>query len=1040
MDYALSMERFLKQNTISIFYPKRNPYMKTPFLWSLMILMHIISCAQSGGRIQINSITPSENTGQDYSSWFNDDLTMLVPNCWTSSNFKYIDVTLELAGRSKITKLSLYDFEGVFTDNPASIYIRNGNVKTLIGTFTGESYKTFVDLVPDHPIAGDAIIIHKYSNNIPQKVQVFGTPDIDDTSRKPVDPLPRAVITFNGLSNKAIGEPAFNLAASSSNQETPIAFASSNPAVVSVSYTGGTWMATPLSAGSAVITASQAGSSKFLPADDVSQTITVLQSGTPTVSNGKLPIDAKRWFQLTNAANGLEGLFDGKTDAEVHTGYGKILESYDSYYPVLNGEQIDLTGIRMYDGAGTNTTQPVTLSVITQDGQKIVVGSFTGSQYNNWVGPDPGNAGQFNLQTTFKSIRYLVLNSWNTFPTEIEFYGNYTPGKQVAAATKTFFPLKQMFGANGFEWNFESPNSPGQVDNQSLQAAKTFSGFRHYMDWEKLEPVQGSYTFNPTLSGGWNYDALYDSCKAAGIEVLACLKTLPSWMLNTYPADQREAENVPVQFGKDFSNPASYIEQARVAFQYAARYGSNKNVDRSLIRVNTTPRWSGDNVNTIKVGLGTVRYFECENERDKWWKGRKAYQTAYEYAANLSAFYDGNKNTMGPGVGVKNADPGMKVVMAGTAMATTDYVKGMVDWCRQHRGYNADGTVNLCWDVINYHLYSNDAKTSQNGNATRGAAPELSGAAEVAAEFIQTAHLYANDMPVWVTELGYDINQGSPYKAIPIGSKSALQTQADWILRSSLLYAKSGIERIFFYEMYDDNVNSTFQFSSSGLINADKSRKMAADYILQTKNLLGEYTYKETLSTDPVVDRYELNGKSVYAVYVADEKDRTALCTLDVGNAAYVNVYFPRQGNETMEVQNYVTGAGKFYIYARETPVFIIPGGSRSNANASQANANAAVSELQGSQEKFASSIQVYPNPTADFLQVLISNENYQDGSIRILEAGSGRVYRTVPLRKPFGLVHQEIDIHALPDGYYLVEIKQGKSKAVKKILKSSQK
>ncbi len=89
--------------------------------------------------------------------------------------------------------------------------------------------------------------------------------------------------------------------------------------------------------------------------------------------------------------------------------------------------------------------------------------------------------------------------------------------------------------------------------------------------------------------------------------------------------------------------------------------------------------------------------------------------------------------------------------------------------------------------MINYHLYTNDAKTSQGGNAARGAAPEVSGAATVAASFIEAAHKYANDMPVWVTELGYDVNQGSPYKAIAIGNKTVLQTQADCSLRSSLL-------------------------------------------------------------------------------------------------------------------------------------------------------------------------------------------------------------------------------------------------------------
>ena len=50
---------------------------------------------------------------------------------------------------------------------------------------------------------------------------------------------------------------------------------------------------------------------------------------------------------------------------------------------------------------------------------------------------------------------------------------------------------------------------------------------------------------------------------------------------------------------------------------------------------------------------------------------------------------------MGKGVGVKNADPNMMVVMAGLSTANPDYVKGMIDWCKEFGGDKADGSVNL---------------------------------------------------------------------------------------------------------------------------------------------------------------------------------------------------------------------------------------------------------------------------------------------------------------------------------------------------------
>lgn len=135
--------------------------------------------------------------------------------------------------------------------------------------------------------------------------------------------------------------------------------------------------------------------------------------------------------------------------------------------------------------------------------------------------------------------------------------------------------------------------------------------------------------------------------------VLACLKTIPNWIENTYPTNLKDGENTPLRYGADLTSPASYIEQAQLAFQYIARYGSNTAINPALLSVNTTQRWTGDDVNTIRTGLGLIKYIECDNERDKWWKGRKAYQTGREYAANLSAFYDGHKNTLGQAVGVK---------------------------------------------------------------------------------------------------------------------------------------------------------------------------------------------------------------------------------------------------------------------------------------------------------------------------------------------------------------------------------------------------
>lgn len=898
-------------------------------------------------RVAIASAVPSLDTGQDYSPWLNDDPKSLVENSWQPNNFQYVDVTLKLAKPTTLSRVSLFDYQGIFILQPALIYAQNGTRRTLIGTFNGWQYNVWVDMPVAGSVTADAIVIRKFCNNIPVKIKVFGK--ASTTTPAPTTPV-AATLSFGALPTKTVGDAPFDLTASSTNALTPITFSSSDASVVSVAQaSSGTWQATVVGAGTASLTATQAASNTYLAAT-ATQTLTVQPAApvpvppttptppttppTTTPTAGKIPIDPSRWYQLTNAPNTITPMFDGATNTATSIGWGKVIGTYDSYYPLLPGEAMSLESIRFYDGDGSNPSDPMTLSVITDTWQRIPVATFTGGQYNRWVGPDPSQPDNFKLNAPVSNIRYLVITSSWAYPTEVELVGSYAAGSGVPAAdvqalaVQKKIKLSQEMGVNGFEWDVENPDSPGQIDEVRLKGLKNFTGFRHYMDWQKLESTEGGYTFNPVHSGGWNYDLLYQRLKAENITVLACLKTLPDWLLATYPADQRELENVPVRYGKDFGDPTSYVEQAKVAFQYAARYGANASVPANLLHVDQGTRWAGDGVNEVKIGLNLVQYIECDNERDKWWKGRKAYQTGREYAANLSAFYDGHKNTMGAGVGVKNADPSMQVVMGGLASATPDYVRGMIDWCKQYRGYHADGSVNLCWDVINYHLYSNDASTSQGGNSTRGAAPEVSNTAQVAQAFVQMAHQYANDMPVWVTETGYDTNQGSPLKAIAIGNKSVLQTEADWILRTALLYARWGVERTFFYMLADDNPASSVQFSSSGLVNADRSPKPAADFLRQANQLLGNYTYTGTLNNDPLVDRYQADGKTIYALVVPDEKNRTASYTLDLGGATTATIYQPQAGQANMSATAVSAPNGRLTLTVTETPQFVAAGGT----------------------------------------------------------------------------------------------------------------
>ncbi len=499
------------------------------------------------------------------------------------------------------------------------------------------------------------------------------------------------------------------------------------------------------------------------------------------------------------------------------------------------------------------------------------------------------------------------------------------PGGSTPVAANAV-PLKNMFGVNGFEWDFlqnpADPNNHGTIYEANMSLIKSFSGFRHYMDWEKLENTESYYTFNPTNDGSWNYDIIYTRCKQEGITVLADLKNCPPWLQATYPTAMQDAENVPAPYGADLSKPASYLKQAKVAFQFAGRYGYTK-VNTSLLSVDTRPRWTGDVVNVINSGMGLIKYIECDNERDKWWKGPATQQTPEQYAANMSAFYDGDMGKLGNNVGVKTADPTMTVVMGGLATCDTNFVNRMIAWCKTNRGIKADGTVNLCFDVINFHYYSNNGTISTRVAGTTGVAPELSEAGKIADGFVKLGK--ANNVPVWVTESGYDINQGSPQKAIAIGSKSVLLTQADWNLRSALLYMRHGIQSLYYYLLFDAGANSATQYATSGM-NDPTARRPTADYILQTNALMGGYYYSKTINADPLVDVYVSGTKVMYVLTVPDQKGRTALYNLDLGlTVTTANVYKPTPGANVMTKTSGVTVGGKLNVTVTETPIFIEP-------------------------------------------------------------------------------------------------------------------
>lgn len=1034
-------------------------------------------------RLRFVSVTPSENTGQNYAPWLSDELNNLVQPV-NGANLKWTQVTLTLERKSLVSSLRLYCQNSKFPNQSIQLYALNGSQRILIGQFKGGKDGEWITLTPFQPLVADAIMVYKYGNNIPQKIQTFGevitsttiVPRPSDTlkfgsvSDSPKtgqdysnylnDNIKKLVTPYIGPGNERWtdvtirfdkptlltkvelydGDDAFP------NTPAEIYVLSGAERILLGTFTGNlyrTFRTYPLTESRVAdgivirkfnnaIPLKIRAYGRELSADPLNLPIVTPPpptTVTPASMGVKIPITPSRWYQLNNVSNGLDALFDGSITADVFTGFGKVLPTYEAYYPLLPGESMNIKAIRFYDGSDSRPTQPLRLSIITSDWQRIEIGQFQGLEYLNWVGPypdrqPPGDT-RFLLDTPVSGARYLVISTSDFWPTELELYGDYTPGDPSTTPAPAKSPLlKNLLGINAFEWDFYPPGI-SVIDETKMHALKTFGVIRHYMDWEKVEFTESYYTFNPTRSGGWDYDQMYARCKADGIEVMTCFKDIAPYLKDTYPTGNQHNDNIPIYFGRDPALPQSYLQQARAAFQFAARYGKNTAVNPALVKVDNTPRYNTAPINVVKIGLGLINYIECENERDKWWMGRWAYQSGREYAANMSAFYDGHKNTMGPDAGVKNADPTMKVVMGGlVSMAFgTDYVRGMVDWCREHRGIKPDGRVDLCWDVINYHLYSDNANSMQSGG-TRGATPELSVAAQVARNALKFSHDYCYDMPVFISETGYDVHPDSPLRAIPIGPKSALITQADWNLRTALMYAREGIDRVDFYQTYDQNILSGTQFASMGFLNSDFSRKPTADYFYQTKRLLGDYMFKETISTNPNVDRYEHNGQSAYALWIPDEMGRTGTYTLDLNKATGAQVFSPQVSRDTMSVRELTTNKGRVTLTLTETPIFVKPVSRQARV--------ATTTDVPDWQQTLV----LFPNPTVDALTLGWTNDYVGEVAIRVMDAGPGLTRQTARFEKKGADFQATLDLSALPFGVHLIQIQQGEEQVVRRVLK----
>ena len=411
-------------------------------------------------------------------------------------------------------------------------------------------------------------------------------------------------------------------------------------------------------------------------------------------------------------------------------------------------------------------------------------GLFVLDQWNSWRELSLNTASRF-VMLRFRSPACRIA--------ELVLYGtpqgSLLPPPQPIAHTPK--PMQQLIGINGF------------VDDPILRI-KAAGSLREYHDWQWDEGntdttypgyPNNQYAWSPSwVSGpgwGWDFDEFYSRIKQAGISVSPVLQGNAPYITGFTDS---LAQHKPIAGAKDPFQPASYIEHADYMFQFAARYGKSQ-VPAGMLKLRPGQ--------PVLSGLGLTDYLENWNEPDKWWFGRGGYFHPFEFAALCSADFDGHEGNLGPGKGMKTADPQIKMVMAGLASLNLEYVRCMKLWSDFNR------TSGFPADVLNFHHYS------QNGY--HGISPEADSLRLKLSKLVEWRNRYLPGKEVWLSEFGYDTNPESPIASKPVGNADAQEMQGRWLLRSLLAAAAAGVDRAHIFMLRDVNHSNPNIYNSSGL-------------------------------------------------------------------------------------------------------------------------------------------------------------------------------------------------------------------------------
>ena len=470
------------------------------------------------------------------------------------------------------------------------------------------------------------------------------------------------------------------------------------------------------------------------------------------------------------------------------------------------------------------------------DGAKILFETGTPFKYENSFSSTCTS--KWNRIDIDKNTRYINVLYQNAIaPSEILVYGVQTGKDEVVNTAPT--NRKTMNYLVGLNANVETIRSPGKVASANY--------IRDYVNWlwcydkgfESGKPT----TFNSSFSQ--YYTAAYRTLKMRNVDIVPC------FMFSD--------EVVKEGYSKD--DPKAYAMYGELLYQTALRFGNNPLNTVDKVYSAGSPRFN----------LDVISWIEAGNEPNG--EGNDGFNP-YQIAALTSTSYDGHCNTVtslsGSGVGVKNADPNIKLAMAGLAGVGTRYIQAMTFWMEHNR---ADGKIAM--DAFNVHTYCRKTEQYNGYTISYGVSPEAGGITDYVKDLTAWRDKYYPNTEVWVTEFGWDTNESweTENACHPYGQFTARELQAIWLVRAYFMFAGVGVDRCAMYMVNDlgKEETSVGKYGTSGLITVDSQRKDSYYYVHTLKSAMGDMYFAEIIESgneNVWIYRFENGqGKSCYALW-----------------------------------------------------------------------------------------------------------------------------------------------------------------------------